>query len=314
MIPTLSIIVPVYRVEAHLAACIESILSQSYTNFELLLVNDGSPDTCGDICEQYAAKDKRIKVIHQENGGLSAARNSGIEQAKGIYITFVDSDDTIAPHTYLSNMQLLLNDSSIDLLEYPAHIHYQSPNSYILSEPTFHANSNRVLYEKWMAQKGYTHTYAWNKIYKRKLFATTRFPVGKIFEDVYLIWKILDQVNHYYYSDKGMYYYFSRPGSITQAATGKDLEDLLTANIALFTHVKDKVDESKDLTTLYLYILNIQIDVLRKGSKSLQIPIRKVSYSDLFHANLSLRTKIKNIFLPLLGIRRHCRLMKMLHR
>ncbi|MDD4608609.1 MAG: glycosyltransferase, partial [Bacteroidaceae bacterium] len=121
MIPTLSIIVPVYRVEAHLAACIESILSQSYTNFELLLVNDGSPDTCGDICEQYAAKDKRIKVIHQENGGLSAARNSGIEQAKGIYITFVDSDDTIAPHTYLSNMQLLLNDSSIDLLEYPAH-------------------------------------------------------------------------------------------------------------------------------------------------------------------------------------------------
>lgn len=98
--PTLSIIVPVYKVEPYLHRCVDSILAQTFTDFELILVDDGSPDNCGAICDEYAAKDSRILVIHKENGGLSDARNAGLDIAKGEYIGFVDSDDYISPQMY----------------------------------------------------------------------------------------------------------------------------------------------------------------------------------------------------------------------
>lgn len=98
--PTISIIVPVYNVEAYLCRCIDSILAQTFTDFELILVDDGSPDNCSSICDEYAKKDSRIVVVHKENGGLSDARNTGLDIAKGEYIGFVDSDDFIHPQTY----------------------------------------------------------------------------------------------------------------------------------------------------------------------------------------------------------------------
>ena len=102
-IPEISVIVPVYNVEQYLAECISSILSQTFTDFELLLVDDGSPDRCGEICDEYAGKDKRVRVFHQENAGLSCARNKGLEHASGTYIAFVDSDDYVTS-TYLQEL------------------------------------------------------------------------------------------------------------------------------------------------------------------------------------------------------------------
>ena len=99
-LPLLSIIVPVYKVEKYLSACLDSILVQTYTNFELIVIDDGSPDGCADICESYAARDQRVRVIHQQNAGLAAARNRGLDEAKGELIGFVDSDDTISPDMY----------------------------------------------------------------------------------------------------------------------------------------------------------------------------------------------------------------------
>ena len=98
--PLISVIVPIYKVEKYLSKCIESIIAQEYSNIEIILVDDGSPDNCGKICNDYAIKDNRIKVIHKENGGLSSARNAGIDIAQGEYIGFVDSDDTIEPYMY----------------------------------------------------------------------------------------------------------------------------------------------------------------------------------------------------------------------
>ena len=109
-----SIIIPVYKVEKYLPNCIESILRQTFKDFELILVDDGSPDNCGEICEEYAQKDSRIKVVHQPNGGLSAARNSGIDIAKGDYLTFIDSDDFVFPH-YLEILVKLCQENDADM-------------------------------------------------------------------------------------------------------------------------------------------------------------------------------------------------------
>ena len=113
-VPEISIIVPVYKVEEYLSQCIDSILVQTFTNFELLLVDDGSPDRCGEMCEEYAQKDERIRVFHQENAGVSTARNKGLAEAYGKYIVFVDSDDYILP-AYLEDCLLYTSDAADEL-------------------------------------------------------------------------------------------------------------------------------------------------------------------------------------------------------
>lgn len=115
----LTIIVPVYNVEPYLSDCIESILSQSFDNFELLLIDDGSTDSSGEICDRYAKSDKRIRVFHTENQGVSSARNRGLDEARGKYISFVDSDDYIQADTYSQNIKILEADLSIDFVQIP---------------------------------------------------------------------------------------------------------------------------------------------------------------------------------------------------
>ena len=110
--PTISIIVPVYKVEAYLDRCVQSILNQTFSDFELILVDDGSPDRCGQMCDAYAQGDRRVRVIHKKNGGLSDARNAGIDAARGEYLGFVDSDDEIAPDMYESLLQNLVHEKA----------------------------------------------------------------------------------------------------------------------------------------------------------------------------------------------------------
>ena len=115
----LSVVIPVFRVENTLRRCVESVLTQSYTDLQVILVDDGSPDSCPILCDQLAASDARIQVVHQENRGLSDARNSGIQIADGEYITFIDSDDYLSPDTYKPLMETLLRNPVIDMIEYP---------------------------------------------------------------------------------------------------------------------------------------------------------------------------------------------------
>ena len=186
--PLLSIIVPVYKVENYLQKCIDSILAQTFTDFELILVEDGSPDGCPALCDAAAAKDARIRVIHQKNGGLSAARNAGLDVARGEWIGFVDSDDYIAPEMYEAL--------------------YQAVQSTGRAQRIFNGRELLKRATNTMAQP------AWNKLYRRAIFAQLRYPEGKLNEDLFLIPEVCLQIQKAVVVPKALYYYVQRGGSI----------------------------------------------------------------------------------------------------
>ena len=164
----LSVIIPVYRVEDSLDRCVESVLSQHVDDLEVILVDDGSPDKCPSMCDSWAEKDARIRVIHKQNGGLSDARNAGIEVAQGEHITFVDSDDYLAADT-LAPLLLMMEDA--DIVEYSIRNRLSLPD-----------NTYTDMNQYWLTGQAYLHTYACNKIYRSRLFETVRFPKGKVFD------------------------------------------------------------------------------------------------------------------------------------
>ena len=129
----ITIITPVYKAEKYLHRCVDSILAQSYTNFELLLIDDGSPDNSGAICDEYAVKDSRVRVFHKENGGVSSARNAGIDAAQGEFLTFVDSDDYLSPHTYQPLIGFLEAHEEVDFVEFPVQEHEGSGKQHLLT-------------------------------------------------------------------------------------------------------------------------------------------------------------------------------------
>ena len=183
----LSIITPVYNVESYLDRCLQSILSQSFCDFELILIDDGSTDKSASICVEWAAKDDRVLVIHQTNRGVSAARNAGLEVIKGKYLTFVDPDDFIAPDTYSANMDYLINHQDVDILQYPycdfvndnEIIKYHKPSSILLTDA-------EQVFRNWWSGSPLEYV-IWNKIYKRYLWEGVRFNVGHISEDTCLV-------------------------------------------------------------------------------------------------------------------------------
>lgn len=219
----ISVIVPVYNVEKYLRKCVDSILAQTYTNLEIILVDDGSPDNCGKICDEYAAKDSRIKVIHQENGGLSAARNAGLDVATGDYIGFVDSDDYIAPDMYEKLYQAIeIYNSDIALCGFKK----------------FELESRTEVYEKKLLYRDEflkelllenIKSYAWNKLYKKSLFDNVRFPEGELFEDLKIMHLIGEKVSAVSFTNKILYYYRIRQGSITFNNRGLNADDYIAA-------------------------------------------------------------------------------------
>ena len=183
--PLVSVIIPVYKVEPYLRQCVDSVLAQTYTDFEVILVDDGSPDGCPAICDEYAEKDCRVKVIHKENGGLSDARNAGINIACGEYALFVDSDDFISKE-FLENLLRMAEEYNLDIVEGKT-VYYENA---LVSE-VFHLNhdeyvffNNDDVYEFYL--KTYQIVSAWNKLIKRSLLSEVRFIRDMISED--FIW------------------------------------------------------------------------------------------------------------------------------
>lgn len=210
----LSIIVPVYNVEKYIVNCIDTLLKQPITNSEIILVDDGSPDKCGKICDEYAKLDKRILVIHKENGGLSSARNAGLDIAQGKYITFVDSDDIVSPNSYLENIKYMEEHEDVDILEFPTFWNYGTDKAYlqILGPKTF--SGTEEIFTNWWRGTPITPA-VWNKIYKHHIFEKIRFPENHVFEDLYLITDFSKSANKVYLSTTGKYYYYLRENSIS---------------------------------------------------------------------------------------------------
>lgn len=182
--PLFSVIVSVYNVEQYIDRCIQSILNQSYKNFELILVDDGATDNSGTICDKYVVDDERVRIIHQENKGVSAARNAGIELAEGEYLYFVDSDDWIENDALqVLADDICLNKPDVIIFGYKE-ISSTATNSVVMIESKEHIDAGLIkenlICDKW-------RNYVWNKCFRRKLFTGIEFPVGRIYEDLYIV-------------------------------------------------------------------------------------------------------------------------------
>ncbi|MDU5335237.1 glycosyltransferase family 2 protein [Enterococcus sp.] len=223
----ISIIVPVYNVEKYLRKCVESILNQTFKDFELILVDDGSPDNSGAICDQYAKRDARVRVIHKENGGLSSARNAGIEIAKGKYLGFVDSDDYIAEDMY----EVLFN----QIIAYNANISTIEMIDVYENRVTKVSNKKKVqLINQKDAIKAVLDStdifaYAVNKLYQKELFDKVRYPEGKIVEDAFIIMDLLLQCDRVVSNTEQKYFYYRRNDSITGLAFSEKNFDVIEA-------------------------------------------------------------------------------------
>lgn len=300
----LSIIIPVYRTEGTLDRCVETVLRQDDPAMEVILVDDGSPDRCPALCDEWAAKDDRIRVIHKENGGLSDARNAGIAIATGDYVTFVDSDDYLADDTYRPLMERLRQEPEIDILEYPVFVHYGSPRQHLLdfkSEATYHD-----MEAYWLDGQAYQHTYACNKIFRKSLFDEVCFPKGRVFEDAQTLPLLLQKTHTVQTCSQGLYYYCSNNQGITQTADSKALAMLLEPHVEMLSRIKRK---DKTFETYYLHVLNIQMDVCELTGEPPILPSLSVKPK-----NFDGVSKLKAIAMNVLGIKILCHINKIIHK
>ena len=223
----ISVIVPIYKVEKYLRKCVDSILSQTYTNLEIILVDDGSPDDCPKICDEYSQKDKRIKVIHKKNGGLSSARNIALDSMNGEYVTFIDSDD-YAESSYIEELYKVLNKNGCDI----AACNYNN----ITEQGDVVAGKRYISYgfvkkedvfDAYFEKKLISDT-AWGKLYKKELFLAIRYPEGLNYEDTYVILDLLKSVEKGIVTiDKPLYNYLIREGSITMQDSKNQYDSII---------------------------------------------------------------------------------------
>lgn len=211
-----SIIVPVYNVEKYLTECVESILAQSYEKLEIILVDDGSTDGSGKICDAYEKTDSRIRVIHKENGGLSDARNRGIEESKGAYLSFVDSDDKVHKDFVVSLIKSMTCDSDIVQCAYAKVYESGMEISYGKSCIFVDGKDSQKYF---LGKEGNPEPFdiACNKIYRKTLFRDIRYPVGRVHEDIATTYQLFYKARHIKVIPDILYYYRIRSGSITQA-------------------------------------------------------------------------------------------------
>lgn len=234
----LSVIVPVYNVEAYLSRCVDSILEQSYSEMEVILVDDGSRDSSGKICDEYAARDSRVRVIHKENGGLSSARNAGLDAAWGSYVTFADSDDFLEPDSY-APMIALMERMDADLVCAGRYdIKAQSGEKTLGLCP----KQEGCITGKELAGRIFRwedcDSSACDKIYKRSLFDGLRYPLGKTCEDVPVTYRAALKAKKVALWNRAVYNYFHRPGSITQSNISEASFDFCEHTAEIYAEIK----------------------------------------------------------------------------
>lgn len=272
--PLISVIIPVFNVEKYLINCIESVISQTYKRIEIILVNDGSTDNSGNICDKYEKKDSRIKVIHKENGGLSDARNFGIENSNGQYITFIDSDDDIENYyiEYLYNLLLKyktkMSIAAYTIISKDKKINIgQGYDEKLLSTEEC---LNRIL-----SEKGFTIS-SCAKLYNKDLFNDIRFPKGKLNEDNGTTYKLILKCDEIAYGDKSIYNYYKRENSIMTSSFNIkkidliELTDLMCIDIISKYPKLEKVCEMRQVNARFSILRQMigkKLDKIEKKEK-----------------------------------------------
>ena len=291
--PTISVIVPVYNVEKYLNRCVDSILNQTFTDFELILVNDGSTDKSGEICEEYKKSDPRIKVIHQKNQGQASARNKGIDASTGKYIFFVDSDDYINVCT-LKNLFDAVQKYNVpisiceveDVYDYIEHKEVSSYSSTVFSSMDFYFFRCPLVHMPVC------------KLFLKSLFDNYRFPEGKIHEDVFLIYKILYEAEKVVYIDCNLYYYFKNPfGTMGRPYSLKRLDEVEAGEqqVEFFKSKKGDINYPESLKRLmYYYSYHIgelkKIPEGKKYARKLRIKLVKLLLSKSRFCKVSIKS------------------------
>lgn len=297
--PKISIIVPIYNVEDYLPRCIDSILAQTFSDFELILVDDGSPDNCGEICDEYAKKDDRIVVIHKENGGLADARNAGIAVAKGEYFGFIDSDDWIDPNMY----QVLYNIATKNDADISECSFAQCSDNITINQP------QKIVEKEFTKEDAIIQLYSgdvygtivvWNKLYRNVLFNELKFQTGKICEDQYIIPKLFYSANRIVSCDYIGYYYFYRENSIMNSGFSAKRLDAVRA----FKDTRDflieygllNALEYHDATYAFILLKYLRLSIKNNLDKHQTLSIKREFDSLLFtflkNKKLSFKEKI----------------------
>lgn len=275
--PKISIIVPVYNTEEYIHRCIDSILAQTFVDFELILVDDGSPDRCGEICDEYALIDSRIKVIHKKNGGLSDARNFGLEVAEGDYIGFVDSDDWIEVDMYNILYQNAIQfDADISICK------IRKTAGFITEDNKMNTNNcimlnNEEAFDCLFNTKYYA-SHACDKLYSKSLFNGVIYPVGRIYEDMFTTYRLFENANKVIFSDYIGYNYFQREDGIVNSKFSQKKLDYIDAFDGIFDLGYSTFPKSIESITISYVLANITllVDMHNAGFKDKNISIQLI--------------------------------------
>lgn len=295
----LTVIIPVYKTSATLDRCVASVASQTYRRLDIILVDDGSPDDCPQKCDRWAARDSRVRVVHKANGGLGDARNRGLDVARGGRVTFVDSDDFIAPGTYAALMDVLARHPDYDILEYGVARFCGSPREERLALPDREWPDTASY---WLGCRAYAHSYMWNKIFRRSLFDTVRHPPRTPFEDLYTLPPLLDRARLVATTSRGLYHYCWNPAGITATAGAAALGALLKAHLRVIGRYRGL----PGFDSYYLHVLNIQLSLCAIGGGAPRLESRRVSLSACADAVQT----AKALALNALGLEAVCRLYR----
>lgn len=282
----ISVIVPIYKVEKYLQKCVENLINQTYSNLEIILIDDGSPDGCPALCDAYAMQDRRIKVIHKENCGASDARNAGMKIAKGDYICFIDSDDWIDTDAYRLMMDIIIRYDA-DIVEcnfnytYDHEIKEKQVNNF---KEVF--NTEEALRELISAR--IFQSVVWNKIYKRECVEGIDFEVGKICEDEFWVYQVFARAKKIVFMNKALYYYLQRNTSVMGSYSLKRLDGVEgTFNRMCFMekyypnlYLISKLAFYRECIFHYQMILkNEEVDVDKLGKKLLYEYRKRIKFS-----------------------------------
>lgn len=293
MKPKISVIVPIYNVEKYLEKCIDSIINQTYSNLEIILVNDGSVDNSKNICDQYAISDKRIKVIHKENGGLSDARNYGLNIATGDYVSFIDSDDYIHPMFYEILLKMI-EENEGDIAQCNLMKYYENNNITNNNDIDFHKQphilSNIQALDYLTSDLNYI--IVCNKLYKKGLFDKVRFPKGKLHEDEYITYKVLFKSKKVIVTSIPLYYYLQRTDSITGQKFNLKKLDALDAFIEQISFYKEKNLNAIRNKTIYRFESNLRILMMQV----LDSDIEKKEKDKIFSQLVDIYRENRNLF------------------
>ena len=270
--PKVSIIVPVYNVKQYVAEALESVINQTYKNLEIIVVDDGSTDGSEKICDEYAKKDNRIKLIHQDNKGLSAARNTGLDNMIGEYVAFLDSDDAFMPEAIEKSLSAVIsNDVDCVVFNLIKCKTIEDVSLKSLSKKTFFLDLSHGVYsrkEALIAIANREINFAvWNKLYKSKIWENIRFPEGLVYEDVYIILQAIDKTSSIYVMDDVLVKYRDRKKSISKTVSVKNIKDNFDSWKVFYnfieTHIPDVFDEQQLQKTRKKKFYGLVIDYVR---------------------------------------------------